>query len=469
MEFRECKKIYMDHEFVAKELAQISIKQHAFHFGTSVFDSIAIYGDGDEPNILALDKHVKRINQSARLLGLQTIEERDIQSAIIDFIKINQVVDGYIRIIIYPDKDCLGIDPSNAESKLCVFGWHRVFDNELKKISLSISPWQRPDPMSTLPYAKVSGLYAIDAISIANAKARGFDEALLLNQDGSVCEVSGANIFYISKGKVFTPNIDNTIVGITKEIIKDICQYLGVEVVEKEIILDELILADEVFISGTYHEITQVSQIDGYEIKNVGQSLVKRIYEIYNQMKLSQIDTLSTKWISRINIVCSDNAVPKVADHVEIRFAEEQDKIFVGEALGKMVGELRGGEDNPIIDGWEEAFYEIVSDRKKGFIMVATYGGKIVGFIGASFHVTLHTGGLYASFEELWTNTKYRKKFVGVSLMREAENYIKSLGIKRIDLGAAGYDYYQYEGLYNFYKGMGYIDIGPRFKKILTE
>ena len=457
---RECKYIFLDGEYRTGQ-ATIDIRNHSLNFGTAVFESIAVYNKG---KILALQEHTSRLNHSARLLGLKTIAENKVRKYIIDFVKINNINNGYIRLVLYPKKSCLGLNVERCDVGLSIFGWERE-ENKIQSITLGVSSIQRPMPNQTIPYGKVCGLYAIDTLATNQENSKGYDEALLLNYDGSVCEVAGANIFYIKNGKVYTPYIENTILGITRDIVVEICNTLNITILEKKVILDDLYLADQVFISGTYHELTAIESINGKEIFNNGidyfTKIKNKFYDITNGNDLK----LYKKWITD-SIVKKEEKVIK--EEVLIRKATLEDENIIGCALSRMLDEIRDTNTNPIIEGWETAFKTIVTNDSLGVILIAEYKDTFLGFISASFHYALHTGGIYANLEELWTDPAYRSYFAGIHLMTAIEEYVAEHGIRRIDLGAASYDYSKHESLYTFYERMGYKNIGPRYKKTIN-
>lgn len=451
--------IYLDGRYYTGR-ATIDIKNHALNFGTAVFESIAVYNGG---KILALQEHIKRLKDSAMLLGLKAIDENSMTKNVLEFIKINNIDRGYIRVILYPKKDCLGLNVEECDVGIAIFGWERE-KNEVRSITLGVSYIQRPMPNQTIPYGKICGLYAMDTLATNIENSKGYDEALLFNYDGSVCETAGANIFYIKNEKVYTPFIENTIMGITRDIVKDICDSLDIQFIEKKVILDDLYLADQVFISGTYHELTKIKAINGKSIINHRKDLLTKIKSKFDDITSGNDCILSPKWIIESGIMKQDKSLE---EQVKVRKATLEDEKVIGQALSSMLDEIRDTHTNPVIEGWEDAFRSIVTNDSLGIILVAEYGDIFLGFISASFHYSMHTGGIYANLEELWTDPMYRSHFAGIYLMNSIEEYVAEYGVKRIDLGAASYDYSKHESLYTFYERMGYKNIGPRYKKII--
>jgi len=290
-----------DGKTVETEFANISIVSHTINFGTGIFESIRVYDclSGDI-GILALNQHLIRLKNSVKLIGYDTeIDIIEIESQVINFINLNNIKNGYIRILVYPNKDGLGFSLENTSPVYSIFGWKmELEDVDNNSISLGISSYRRPDPITTMPYSKVCGLYVMDTIAHNEQTRCGFDEALLLNVDGSVCEAAGAHIFCVKNGIIFTPTITNTIKGITREIVFDICKDTGIECIEKPLILDDLFLADEVFLTGTFHGIKPVNKISNIKIGNPNtESIQKQIYKQYQNVANNQHRTISSKWL----------------------------------------------------------------------------------------------------------------------------------------------------------------------------
>jgi len=152
-----------------------------------------------------------------------------------------------------------------------------------------------------------------------------------------------------------------------------------------------------------------------------------------------------------------------------VRRAEKEDLEFINYALIELLKELRGTEKIEQISGLEQTFKNIISDTKLGIILIGcSPDDQSIGYLSFSFHPALHCGGDFAVFEELWVNPDRRSSWIGILLIREAERYISERGISRIEVGLANYNYTNYKHLYEFYKRLGYEDIGPRLKKTIS-
>ncbi len=465
-EMKLCEFVFHNNEFVNFKKANVSILTHGLSFGTAIFEAIRIYKTENGVNILGLQGHLERLKNSHKLLGLGDLDVDSIENSLYKFIDINNLKDAYIRIVVYPVKDCLSFDLKNTKTTYSIFGWHTGEFSEPLGISLECSKYHRPEPNMTLPFSKVCGLYVMDTVAHNESVKNGFDEALFLNSNGTVCEAAGANIFYVKNNVLYTPELLNTIKGITREIMFDICEKLKIKCIEKRVILDDLLTADNVFLTGTFHGLKKVKSISNTEVGSSEEnSIYKTIFNKYKETIENSEDTLSEKWLTFVP--SKDTNTKKILDDSDdgcsIRLATFEDKEFVGFALKSMISEIRKDGKEPDMFGWEEAFVHIMNNPHEGAILIAYNNEAYIGYISVSFHTTLHTRGRVAVFEELWTDPKKRSMIAGIKLITEAEKYVKNEGVNRIDLGSADYD-----GLYKFYSGMGYQDIGPRFKKILN-
>ena len=187
--FELCRWIYLNEEYVEKESATVNVVNHGFNFGTTVFEALRVYYSENGPVIIGLPQHLERLRSSCIALGLTPCDVSKIKHSIVDFITKNQITDGYIRVIVYPDGLCETLAlPSH--SAYTIFGWHTAGWEILSPLSLHFSYIRRANTGATLSRGKISGLYAIDVFAHNNALKNNFDSALFLNEDGTVCEVA---------------------------------------------------------------------------------------------------------------------------------------------------------------------------------------------------------------------------------------------------------------------------------------
>jgi branched-chain amino acid aminotransferase len=259
---------YFKGAFVPFEQANLSIATHALHYGTGAFGGLRGIPDAQNPNhilLFRLDRHCQRLSKSARFLNFELSADK-IQSVIIDFVKKNAPkVPFYIRPFVYTSD--LGIAPRlhNVQKDFFVYGLELGDYLSPEGVSCRISSWYRQEDRSLPLRGKISGAYITSSLAKTEAVESGFDEAILMNAQGKVCEASGMNIFIVRDGKLITPGHEQDILeGITRDSIITVAKDLGIEVVERPVDKSELLIADEVFLSGTAAKITPVRQIESY-------------------------------------------------------------------------------------------------------------------------------------------------------------------------------------------------------------
>jgi branched-chain amino acid aminotransferase len=265
---------YFQNKFVPFKEANISIATHALHYGTGAFGGLRGIPSPDHPNqilLFRLDRHCNRLSESAKLLGYD-LPGAKIQQIIIDFVKKNNPQKSfYIRPFVYTSD--LGIAPRlhKIEKDFFVYGLELGDYLPPDGISCRISSWYRQEDRSLPLRGKVSGAYITSSLAKTEAVESGFDEAILMNSQGKVCEASGMNLFMVRNNKLITPGFNQDILeGITRDSILTIAQDLGIETEERAIDKTELFIAEEVFLSGTAAKVTPVRQIENYHFASEG-------------------------------------------------------------------------------------------------------------------------------------------------------------------------------------------------------
>lgn len=259
---------YFQNKFVPFAEATLSIATHALHYGTGAFGGLRGIPDPENPNqvlLFRLDRHAQRLSQSAKFLHYD-VPANKIQEVLIEFIKKNKPTKPfYLRPFVYTSD--LGIAPRlhKIEKDFMVYGLELGDYLSPEGVSCRISSWYRQEDRSFPLRGKISGAYITSSLAKTEAVESGFDEAILMNSQGKVCEASGMNIFIVRNGKLITPGLDQDILeGITRDSILTIAKNLGIETIERAVDKSELLIADEVFLSGTAAKITPVKQIENY-------------------------------------------------------------------------------------------------------------------------------------------------------------------------------------------------------------
>jgi branched-chain amino acid aminotransferase len=269
---QETEKIWMNGELVDWADARIHVGTHGLHYGTGVFEGIRCYDTERGPAVFRLADHLKRLDTSAKLIYLElpySVEE--LRAACFELIAANGLSECYLRPIAYCGYGELGVHTGTnpTDVVLMCFPWGAYLGEEGQRdgIRAMISSWRRVGP-NTIPHAaKATGVYLNSMLATHEARRSGYDEAIMLTEDGRVADGPGETIFIVKDGTVFTPDLSASILpGITRDTVIQIGQDLGYPVVEKSLIRTDLYTADEVFMTGTAVEVTPVRAVDDHEI-----------------------------------------------------------------------------------------------------------------------------------------------------------------------------------------------------------
>ena len=269
--------IWMNGEFVAWEEANVHVLSHGLHYGTGVFEGIRCYETERGPAIFRHREHLQRLADSAELYHLplrHSIEE--IREATHELIRRNGLSSCYIRPLAFRGYGEMGLYAQTApvDVIVAVWPWGAYLGEESKRtgVRAKVSSWRRISPAGLIPLAKASGQYLNSILAKTEAAQSGFDEAILLDESGLVCEGSGENIFVVREGRLVTPGHTSSILGgISRKSVIQIATDLGYTVVERDIARAELYVAEEVFLCGTAAELVPVREIDGHEIAAPGE------------------------------------------------------------------------------------------------------------------------------------------------------------------------------------------------------
>ncbi len=269
---RETEKIWMNGEFVPWDEARIHVGAHGLHYGSGVFEGIRAYETPNGTAVFRLTDHLKRLDNSARLLGMElpySVDELRLVSH--ELIAINGLPECYLRPIAFYGYGELGVSAVGNPIDVVIMSWPwgaYLGDEGLKKgIRVKVSSWQRIGPNVIPHVAKATGVYLNSMLAVTEANRAGYDEAILLTAEGYVADGSGENVFVVKDGVIYTPDLSTSILpGITRDTVIQIAQDIGYRVVEKNLIRSDLYLADEAFMCGTAAEVTPLRAIDDYEL-----------------------------------------------------------------------------------------------------------------------------------------------------------------------------------------------------------
>jgi branched-chain amino acid aminotransferase len=274
--------LYLNGEFVKASEAKIDLYSQSLHYGYSVFEGIRSYKTvSGEIRIFKAVEHFDRLQQSADALNMPynwTTEE--LINATYETLKRNDLKDAYIRPVVFAPANMSFA--KNNESFITIEVWEmQPFLGE-KLLRVMTSSFERPNPKAFKIHAKATGHYVNSILASQEAKAAGFDEALLLDMNGDVAEGPGANVFYEKDGKIFTPSLGNILPGITRATVLEICNELGIAVEEKLFTVDELKEADAAFYCGTAAEVIGWESLDDVKFPKAWKETVsKTIQDAY--------------------------------------------------------------------------------------------------------------------------------------------------------------------------------------------
>ena len=283
--------IWFDGKLIPFDNAQIHVMSHCIHYGSGVFEGIKCYNTPAGPAVFKLKEHMDRLHASANAFNINipySVEE--LCQASIDLIKSNEVKDCYLRPVAFYGFDTLGVHPKDCpvQASIATLDWGAYVSKEalLNGARITISPWRKFESSSFPASTKASGQYLNSLLAVQDAKSRGFDEALLLNIDGTIAEGSGQNIFLIKDGIFHTNDYkSNILMGITRDTIFTILKEMGFEYKIDKITKENLFNADEVFYCGSASEVTPIREIDDHKVSDgkagkLTLKLQKMYYEI---------------------------------------------------------------------------------------------------------------------------------------------------------------------------------------------
>ncbi len=261
--------IWMNGELVAYEDAKVHVLTHALHYGTSVFEGVRAYElpDGGTA-VFRHQDHIDRLFRSAGLYHMEIPYSKDqIRAATFETITANALKSCYIRPLVFRGAGPMGLYPLDCpvDVMIAVWEWGAYLGDEGKVggVRAKVSSWRRIPSDALIPTAKAGGQYLNSILAKIEADKAGYEEAILLDTRGYVCEGTGENLFLIKDGKVATPGFANDILeGINRAAAIEILRDQGYEVVERDIARGELYLADEIFMTGTAAELTPLREID---------------------------------------------------------------------------------------------------------------------------------------------------------------------------------------------------------------
>jgi branched-chain amino acid aminotransferase len=298
--------IWMDGEFVAWEDATVHVLVHGLHYGTGAFEGIRAYDTPDGPAVFRLTDHMDRLRRSAKALGIPLgYEVEELVEAAKETIRVNGLRSCYVRPITFFGTGSMGLNPAGASVHVVIAAWewgaYLGEEGLANGIRVAVSSWRRIGQNSFMPDAKGTGGYMNSVLAKTAAIKAGYDEALLLNDDGLLAEGSGENLFMVRKGIIHTPPTSaGALDGITRDSVYTLLADDGYTIKESAITRSDLYYADEVFFTGTAAEVTPVREIDDREVGDGKPGPVtRRAQELYMGTVKGELD-LHREWLDYV-------------------------------------------------------------------------------------------------------------------------------------------------------------------------
>ncbi len=265
---KEVGKIWMNGKLVPFKNAKVHVLTHALHYSTAIFEGLRCYNTPKGSAIFRLPEHVNRFFNSAKMYSMKMpYNKKQITDAIIKTVKNSTLKECYIRPLAYYGYGELGLTPTQNKVDVAIACWPwKMGESKAGKFTgakCKISSWIRIDSAAQPMKAKAASNYANAALARVEALKEGYDEAIMLNNQGKIAEGSAENIFILKDDKIITPPLTAGVLeGITRDSVIQIIEFNGGEIIEADLDREDLYVADEVFMTGTAAEIKSVTEID---------------------------------------------------------------------------------------------------------------------------------------------------------------------------------------------------------------
>ena len=296
--------VWFNGKYIPINKAQVPITTHAIHYGTSIFEGIRAYWNDENLFVFRLNEHVKRFRRSGQFYNISlNFTDKQIVEAIIGICKKNKIKEScYIRPFYFVGEYGINLhvtEDAPTNFVIFTFPFGDLFDKS--GIRAGVVSWKKFSDQSTPPQAKMGGNYLNSIIATQEAKRNGFDEAILLDHNGNVSEAPGENIFIVREDKLITPpDSSSALEGITRDAIIRIGKDLDIDVQEREIARSELVISDEIFLTGTAAEITPIISMDGQKIANGKPGkITKKMMKKYTDIVMNKNDYYA-EWLTAV-------------------------------------------------------------------------------------------------------------------------------------------------------------------------
>lgn len=290
-DIKEVDYIWVNGKLVPWAQATTHVLSHSLHYGSGVFEGIRCYKDpqSDRSFVFRLRDHMERLHRSAKIAAIDlpyTVDE--LCEATVEVIRANNLPACYIRPLVYRGYGVMGVDPTGAPTEVIIacWPWDAYLGEEALQngISVGVSSWRQRSINAIPPAVKATASYFNSLMAKLEAREHGYAEAIMLNEQGMVCEGTGENLFIVRNGVLSTPPLsDGVLEGITRDTVLVIADELGIPTGEESLTRSDVYVADEVFMTGSAAELTPIGSVDGRVIGKPGEvtrRLQNRFFEI---------------------------------------------------------------------------------------------------------------------------------------------------------------------------------------------
>ncbi|WP_169391587.1 MULTISPECIES: branched-chain amino acid transaminase [Psychrobacter] len=301
-------KLWMNGDIIDQPDAKIHVLTHSLHYGMAVFEGVRAYQtDDNRTAIFRLKEHTERLLGSAKIFQMDVpFNAKELEDAQKEIVKQNGLAEAYIRPLIWVGAEKLGLSSRGNSINAMVAAWHwgaYLGEEGIKNgIRVKTSSYTHHLPNVTMCKAKASSNYPVSIMANQEVTRHGYDEAILMDPQGYVCQGSGENLFLVKNGELHTPDLaGGALDGITRRTIIQFADDLGIKVVERRITRDEFYLADEIFMTGTAAEVTPIREYDDRVIGNGGRGeLTEQLQSLYFDVVHGRNDNYMD-WLSFID------------------------------------------------------------------------------------------------------------------------------------------------------------------------
>jgi len=301
------KSIWYEGDLVDWDSATEHLLAHTLHYGLGAFEGVRAYRRaGGETAIFRLTEHIARLFDTCKLIAIEpSFTPEQVRDACVALLRENELDEAYLRPVIYIGTGDMGVYAPNNPIRTAIVSWRwgaylgaGALDNGVRT---KISSWVRHHPSISLVKGKIMGQYTNSILAKREAKISGYDEAILMDVNGHVCEGSGENLFIVKDGELITPPLSSSILaGITRDTVLTLAREEGLVIREVNLTRDQLYLADEAFFTGTAVEVTPVCAVDDRELGTGKVGPVTKMLQDRYFAVVKGSDDSHPEWLTRV-------------------------------------------------------------------------------------------------------------------------------------------------------------------------